>query len=45
VFSCEQLLDAVRGSDVHVEARTVDVDGDPIRTVRSAGYSLDLDAA
>jgi len=46
------------GSDVYVEARTVDVhigrlrkalngssDGDPIRTVRSAGYSLDLDAA
>ena len=42
------------GSDVYVEARTVDVhvgrlrkalklDGerDPIRTVRSAGYSLD----
>ena len=58
VFSREQLLDAVRGSDVYVEARTVDVhigrlrkalnkDGevDPIRTVRSAGYSLDRDAA
>ncbi|MBO9543955.1 phosphate regulon transcriptional regulator PhoB [Caulobacter sp.] len=58
VFSREQLLDAVWGSDVYVEARTVDVhigrlrkalngsaDGDPIRTVRSAGYSLDLDAA
>ena len=57
VFSREQLLDAVWGSDVYVEARTVDVhvgrlrkalnveaDGDPIRTVRSAGYSLDLDA-
>jgi two-component system phosphate regulon response regulator PhoB len=57
VFSREQLLDAVWGSDVYVEARTVDVhvgrlrkalniDGtqDPIRTVRSAGYSLD-DAA
>ena len=55
VFSREQLLDAVWGSDVYVEARTVDVhigrlrkalngktDADPIRTVRSAGYSLDL---
>jgi two-component system phosphate regulon response regulator PhoB len=55
VFSREQLLDAVWGSDVYVEARTVDVhigrlrkainngsDDDPIRTVRSAGYSLDL---
>jgi two-component system, OmpR family, phosphate regulon response regulator PhoB len=54
VFSREQLLDAVWGNDVYVEARTVDVhigrlrkalnDGkeyDPIRTVRSAGYSLD----
>jgi two-component system phosphate regulon response regulator PhoB len=53
VFSREQLLDAVWGSDVYVEARTVDVhigrlrkalkkngDPDPIRTVRSAGYSL-----
>jgi len=58
VFSREQLLDAVWGSDVYVEARTVDVhvgrlrkalnvDGteDPIRTVRSAGYSLDESAA
>ncbi|MEI9890124.1 MAG: phosphate regulon transcriptional regulator PhoB [Caulobacteraceae bacterium] len=57
VFSREQLLDAVWGSDVYVEARTVDVhigrlrkalnqevEADPIRTVRSAGYSLDLDA-
>src|ERR1700675_366715 len=57
VFSREQLLDTIWGSDVYVEARTVDVhvgrlrkalniDGvrDPIRTVRSAGYSLD-DAA
>src|ERR1700749_4109389 len=57
VFSREQLLDAVWGSDVYVEARTVDVhvgrlrkalniDGaqDPIRTVRSAGYSLDENA-
>ncbi|MBP6011272.1 MAG: phosphate regulon transcriptional regulator PhoB [Alphaproteobacteria bacterium] len=54
VFSREQLLDAVWGSGVYVDARTVDVhigrlrkalneDGqiDPIRTVRSAGYSLD----
>ncbi|MCC7267912.1 MAG: phosphate regulon transcriptional regulator PhoB [Caulobacteraceae bacterium] len=57
VFSREQLLDAVWGSDIYVEARTVDVHigrlrkalnrevtGDPIRTVRSAGYSLDVDA-
>jgi two-component system phosphate regulon response regulator PhoB len=56
VFSREQLLDAVWGSDVYVEARTVDVHigrlrkalnateaDNPIRTVRSAGYSLDLD--
>jgi two-component system phosphate regulon response regulator PhoB len=57
VFSREQLLDAVWGSDVYVEARTVDVhvgrlrkalnieddSANPIRTVRSAGYSLDLD--
>jgi two-component system phosphate regulon response regulator PhoB len=55
VFSREQLLDAVWGSDVYVEARTVDVHigrlrkaldvggEDPIRTVRSAGYSLDLE--
>jgi two-component system phosphate regulon response regulator PhoB len=56
VFSREQLLDAVWGSDIYVEARTVDVhigrlrkaliDGDepdPIRTVRSAGYALDVD--
>ncbi len=53
VFSRERLLDGVWGSDVYVEARTVDVHigrlrkalmrhgGDnPIRTVRSAGYSL-----
>lgn len=58
VFSREQLLDAVWGSDVYVEARTVDVhigrlrkalmvgaETDPIRTVRSAGYSLDLENA
>ena len=56
VFSREQLLDAVWGSDVYVEARTVDVHvgrlrkalngdtgSDPIRTVRSAGYSLDME--
>lgn len=55
VFSREQLLDAVWGSDVYVEARTVDVhigrlrkalnapgETDLIRTVRSAGYSLDV---
>ncbi len=55
VFSREQLLDAVWGSDVYVEARTVDVhvgrlrkainnaaEIDPIRTVRSAGYSFDI---
>jgi two-component system phosphate regulon response regulator PhoB len=55
VFSREQLLDAVWGSDVYVETRTVDVhigrlrralngsrQDDPIRTVRSAGYSLDI---
>jgi two-component system phosphate regulon response regulator PhoB len=54
VFSREQLLDAVWGADVYVEARTVDVHigrlrkalnavpgEDPIRTVRSAGYSLE----
>ncbi|MEO0881855.1 MAG: phosphate regulon transcriptional regulator PhoB [Pseudomonadota bacterium] len=52
VFSREQLLDAVWGSDVYVELRTVDVHvgrlrkilkkagEDPIRTVRSAGYAL-----
>jgi two-component system phosphate regulon response regulator PhoB len=57
VFSREQLLDAVWGSDVYVEARTVDVqigrlrkalmvgdETDPIRTVRSAGYALDVKA-
>ena len=58
VFSREQLLDAVWGSDVYVEARTVDVhigrlrkalmvgdEVDPIRTVRSVGYALDVEAA
>ncbi|HVZ98905.1 MAG TPA: phosphate regulon transcriptional regulator PhoB [Caulobacterales bacterium] len=57
VFSREQLLDAVWGSDVYVEARTVDVhigrlrkalneapEIDPIRTVRSAGYALDVES-
>ena len=56
VFSREQLLDAVWGSDVYVEARTVDVhigrlrkaliigdEPDPIRTVRSAGYAIDIE--
>ncbi|CAN7206496.1 phosphate regulon transcriptional regulator PhoB [Phenylobacterium sp. LjRoot219] len=55
VLSREQLLDAVWGSDVYVEARTVDVHigrlrkalnlpetADPIRTVRAAGYALDV---
>ncbi len=55
VFSREQLLNAVWGSDVFVEVRTVDVhigrlrkalnkykQGDAIRTVRSAGYALDI---
>ncbi len=53
VFSREQILDAVWGNNVYVEARTVDVHirrlrkamnisgQDYIRTVRSAGYSLD----
>ncbi len=54
VFSREQLLDTVWGSEVYIEARTVDVhvgrlrkalnlpgERDPIRTVRSAGYSFD----
>ena len=57
VFSREQLLDAVWGHDIYVEARTVDVhirrlrkalngegDADIVRTVRSAGYSLDRSA-
>ena len=56
VFTREQLLDAVWGSEIYVEARTVDVhigrlrkalnkgdEVDPIRTVRSAGYSLDFE--
>jgi two-component system phosphate regulon response regulator PhoB len=58
VFSREQLLNAVWGTDVFVEARTVDVHigrlrkalakhggGNPIRTVRSAGYSLEAEPA
>ena len=57
VFSREQLLDTVWGSDIYVEARTVDVhvgrlrkalmaggEADPVRTVRSAGYSMDMEA-
>lgn len=52
VFSREQLLDSVWGSEVYVELRTVDVHvgrlrkilknvgEDPIRTVRSAGYAM-----
>ena len=56
VFSREDLLDAVWGADIHVEARTVDVhirrlrkalnapgEADPVRTVRSAGYALDVE--
>ena len=57
VFSREDLLNAVWGADIHVEARTVDVhirrlrkalngpgEADLVRTVRSAGYALDLEA-
>jgi two-component system phosphate regulon response regulator PhoB len=57
VFSREQLLDRVWGSEVDVEPRTVDVhirrlrkainapgERDLIRTVRSAGYALDISA-
>lgn len=52
VFSRDQLLDRVWGQDIFVDSRTVDVHigrlrkslgaaaGDPIRTVRGAGYSL-----
>ena len=53
VFSRDQLLDHVWGSDIYVDTRTVDVHiarlrkaltreggGDPIRTVRGAGYAL-----
>ena len=54
VFTREQLLDGVWGSEVYIDERTVDVhvgrlrkalnrgrDGDPIRTVRGSGYSID----
>jgi two-component system phosphate regulon response regulator PhoB len=51
VFSREQLLDAVWGKDVYVEARTVDVHirrlreklpvlNDAIETVKQFGYKL-----
>lgn len=53
VFTREQLLDGVWGSEAEIDDRTVDVhigrlrkallkacDTDPIRTVRSSGYSL-----
>jgi len=56
VYSREQLLDAVWGRNIYVEARTVDVHigrlrkilnengaKNPIRTVRSAGYSFEID--
>jgi two-component system phosphate regulon response regulator PhoB len=56
VFSREQLLNAVWGTDVYVETRTVDVhigrlrkalnddtETDPIRTVRAAGYAIDVE--
>ena len=52
VFSREQLLDGVWGSEVYIDERTVDVHvgrlrkalgrgRDPIRTVRGSGYSFD----
>lgn len=54
VFTREQLLDGVWGSEVYIDERTVDVhvgrlrkalnrgrEGDPIRTVRGSGYSID----
>lgn len=57
VFSREELLNAVWGSGIYVEPRTVDVhvrrlrkalngdnDVDLIRTVRAAGYSIDVEA-
>lgn len=54
VFSRQDLLQMVWGGDIHVQSRTVDVhirrlrkalsdDGDLIRTVRSAGYSVNID--
>ena len=54
VYSRDQILDAVWGRDINVEDRTVDVHigrlrkalrvagKDPIRTVRGAGYSLEV---
>ncbi len=55
VLSRENLLKSVWGGSIHVELRTVDVHirrlrcalGEPdiIRTVRSAGYALDLNAS
>ncbi len=52
VFSREQLLDGVWGSEIYIDERTVDVHvgrlrkslgrgRDPIRTVRGSGYSFD----
>lgn len=54
VFSREDLLQLVWGGDIHVQDRTVDVhirrlrkalsdDGNLIRTVRSSGYSINID--
>ena len=54
VFSRDDLLQLVWGGDIHVQDRTVDVhirrlrkalsdDGNLIRTVRSAGYSVNVD--
>ena len=56
VFSREQLLDGVWGSDIYIDERTVDVhvgrlrkalnedtENDPIRTVRAAGYAIDVE--
>ena len=56
VHSRQNLLDSVWGSDIHVEARTVDVHvgqlrkalkiyggSDLIRTVRGAGYAIDIE--
>ena len=58
VFSRDQLIDAVWGHGIYIDARTVDVhirrlrkalngkgEQDVIRTVRSAGYALDAEAA
>ncbi len=54
VFSRNDLLRLIWGGDIHVQDRTVDVhirrlrkalsdDGDLIRTVRSSGYSVNID--